>query len=339
MKMTPFQLILTGIFAVLILLGVGIFATKNSSSGGGPVGPVTLWGTAGVDTMEALLATLRQSDKVSFESVVYVEKNPSTFTSELVNAMATGNGPDLFLVSDADVSTFADKITPIPYSAVSQRDFTDAFIDEGQLFLTTQGALALPFSVDPWIMYWNRDLFASAGVAKPPTYWNDFLDMAPRLTSLDASGNIKKSAVALGEWSNVVGAKNIMALLLLQAGDAIVVRGETGALVSVLGRTPEGVQENPAASALQFYTEFANPSKTIYSWNRSLPNSQNSFVAGDLAVYLGPASDYPTITNRNPNLHFGVALVPQIEGNAVKLTFGRLTGVAISDQSLRQNGL
>jgi ABC-type glycerol-3-phosphate transport system substrate-binding protein len=338
MKMTTFQIVVTGIFAALILVGVGVFATRSNIDGGNSVGVVTIWGTMDAGTMEKMLTAVRQSDKASFDKVTYVQKDSATYSTDLINAMASGNGPDLFLVSQDQVTAFSDKISVIPYSAISQQAFTDAYIEEGRLFLTPAGTLALPLTIDPLVLYWNRDLLANGGVANVPTFWNDFLDVAPRLTVLDASSNITTSAVALGEWSNILYAKDILATLILQAGDPIVSRNDAGVPTPVLGDTPTGAQENPASSALQFYTEFANPSKTIYSWNNALPSSQDDFVANSLAMYFGFASDYQTISQRNPNLHFSVALVPQIQGGALKSTFGEMTGVAISRTSPNQNG-
>lgn len=116
----------------------------------------------------------------------------------------------------------------------------------------------------------------------------------------------------------------------LQAGDPIVARDTSGIQVVVFGATPQNMPENPAISALKFYTEFANPSKTTYSWNRSLPKSQDAFTAGDVALYFGMASDYEALKARNPNLRFAVAPLPQIQGNSTTLTFGQMTGVALS---------
>jgi ABC-type glycerol-3-phosphate transport system substrate-binding protein len=324
---------------MLTLGGVVIFAMSGGLNGSGGTGPVTIWGTTDDDTMQSLLATMRQADKTTFDKVQYIRKDKATYTNDLINAMASGNGPDLFMVTQDMVTQFSDKITIIPYSSVTQASYLNAYIDEGQLFLTPQGTLALPLSVDPLVMYWNRDMFSTAGIAKPPVTWNDFLDQAPRITVLDTGNNVKKSAVALGEWSNIRYAKDIVATLFMQAGDPIVSRdASTGKPMPVLGTTPQGASENPAASALQFYTEFANPTKTIYSWNRALPESQNKFVTGDLAVYFGRASDYAVIAERNPNLRFSVALLPQIKGNSTQMTFGQLTGLSISRVSPNPNG-
>jgi ABC-type glycerol-3-phosphate transport system substrate-binding protein len=329
MKMSTFQLLALVLFGFFILLGVGVFAAFGGLLGSTSVGPVTIWGTLDSNTINNMLATLHASDK-TFAAVKYVQKDAAIYDATLVNAMASGQGPDLFLVPQDDVSSFANKITPIPYASMSQAQFISSYIDEGQIFLTANGALALPFTIDPLVMYWNRDLFAGAGLAQPPQYWSDFLTIAPKLTSLDASNNVHQSAVALGTYKNVDHAKQILSALFMQAGDPIVMHDSNGNLLPVFGQAPVNAPTNPAESALRFYTEFANPGKTTYSWNNALPDSATSFVNGNVGAYFGFASEYATIAARNPNLSFAVATLPQLEGNTTHLTFGEMTGVAIS---------
>ena len=336
-SISSFQLIAIGLCVVFVIAGVGIFAAFGGLLGGTSVGAVTIWGTADANTVNGVLTTLRQQDR-SFSAVQYVQKDAATYDATLLNAMASGQGPDLFLIGQSDVLQFSNKITPIPFSAVSQGAFTGSYIDAGNIFLTQQGSLALPFSIDPLVMYWNNDLFASAGLAQAPQYWNDFLTIAPKITSLDQTHAVNKSAVALGEWSNVTNAKAILSALFMQAGDPIVSRNDQGAAVPVFGATPQGAPENPAESALRFYTEFADPSKTSYSWNASLPQSNLAFSSGTTAVYFGFASEYPAIAARNPNLHFSVALLPQLQGNATHLTFANITGLAISRSAKNPQG-
>ncbi len=327
--MSTFQVIVLGIFATMIMVGIGVFALFGGVLGSKSLGPVVIWGTLDQQTMEGVIDTLHASDK-SLDGVTYVRKDPDTYDTDLVNAMAAGTGPDLFLLSGDDLESFSDKILTIPYSVLSQGSYDASYVDESQLFLTPQGELALPFTIDPLVMYWNRDLFASAGIASPPQYWNDFLTLAPKITSLDARSTVVKSAVALGEWQNIPNAKLILSALFLQVGDNIVQRDSSGAPTVVFGSNPDSAATNPAESALRFYTEFSDPSKTSYSWNRSLPSAQDAFVAGDVAMYLGLASEYGDISQRNPNLHFSVALLPQIQGNSTQVTSGHIEGIAIS---------
>lgn len=336
-QLSSFQIIVLGIFGAFVLVGVGVFAVAGGLGGGSDVGAVEVWGTMDSSVIQNFLGTLRPEDK-TFQNVSYTQKQPATYEGELINAMASGSGPDLFMLSQEQLVTFADKVLIIPYRAVSQGAFVTTYVDEGQLFLTAEGSYGLPFVVDPLVMYWNRDLFASAGVASPPRYWNDFFDIAPKITSLDAGAAVRKSAVALGEWQNVLHAKDILAALFIQAGDPIVARDTEGTVRAMLGTRPANLQSIPAESALRFYTEFANPSKTSYSWNKALPRSDNAFTSGDLAVYFGYASEYPTFSARNPNLRFGVELLPQIEGSASSVTYGRLIALAVPRTSSNPTG-
>lgn len=326
--MSGFQMFVIGLFGFFILAGVAVFSIFGGAFGGQSVGAVTIWGTEEAATMQFVIDSLRSSDS-SLADTIYVHKEPATYRAELLNAMAAGQAPDLFVASGEDIGAFADKVVAVPYAQVSQSTYLASYIDEGKLFLTGQGALALPLQVDPLVMYWNRDMYAGAGAANPPAFWSDLIVLAPRLTAHDTTQNLTRSAVALGTWQNTANAKAILSALFLQAGDAITARNQTGALVGVLGSASDAAAEAPAVSALRFYTEFANPAKTTYSWNKALPNSRDAFVAGQLATYFGFASEYRSLLERNPNLSVGVAVLPQLKGAATQGTYGALKGLAI----------
>ncbi|OGC88309.1 hypothetical protein A2419_00400 [Candidatus Adlerbacteria bacterium RIFOXYC1_FULL_48_26] len=334
--MTTFQIVFTAMFVIFIGLGVLSFSLYTANNNN--IGSVVVWGTADQGKMVNFLNALNQQDR-SFQAVSYVQKSESTYTNEVINAMASGIGPDIILISQDQIGIFADKINTIPYNIVPQSSFVSSYVDEARLFLTSQGTLAFPFLIDPLVMYWNRDIFQTAGIAQPPQYWNDVVTQAQKLSLLDPAKNLKRSAIALGGWNNVDHAKEILSMLFIQAGDLLVVRdNSTDLLRSVFGANSPGATENPASSALQFYTEFGNPSKTDYSWNRALPRSQEAFTGGTLAMYLGFASEYADISTRNPNLRFGVATVPQIQSNTTYVTYGALTGLAIPRTSQNQQG-
>jgi ABC-type glycerol-3-phosphate transport system substrate-binding protein len=80
---------------------------------------------------------------------------------------------------------------------------------------------------------------------------------------------------------------------------------------------------------LQFFTDYSNPKNSVYSWNISLPSSKESFLAETLATYFGFGSEYSDIQEKNPNLNFDVAMVPQTADATAKVTFGELYGFAI----------
>ena len=88
-----------------------------------------------------------------------------------------------------------------------------------------------------------------------------------------------------------------------------------------------------AQSALRFYTEFSNPAKTTYSWNRSLPSSKDVFIAGDLAMYFGFASELDDIEKKSPHLNFDIAPVPQAKDAIARMTYGNMQAITVLKSS------
>lgn len=326
-----FQMVLMGVFVILLILGFLGFSGKldsilPTSKKDISYGQVTLWGTLPSSVMQSLIGAKLSSNKEI--SVKYVEKNAATFDRDFVEALASGKGPDMVLLPQDDIIKNLNKLNLIPYQTITERDFKDTFLQEGEMFLRPEGIVALPLTLDPLVMYWNRDIFTNAGVVTPPSFWEQFYDLVPKITVRDQSGNISRSLVSFGGYRNVSHAKEILSIFMLQAGSPIV-SSQNGSLVASLV-SGNSSAENPVVSAVRFYTEFSKHDKDSYSWNSSLPSSRAMFEAGDLATYFGYASEYQSIQQRNPHLNFDAAVVPQAKNTPLKLTFGRMQGLAIT---------
>lgn len=336
----PFRIILIAVFVVLLLFGfLGFSGKLDGLLPGDPkdinYGEVVLWGSIPTTIMQPLIANgLRDERAVSIK---YVEHRPEDFTQDFIEALAIGKGPDLVLLPQDELVKNFNKLALIPYSTILERDFKNIFIEEGEMFLRPDGIVALPFMVDPLVMYWNRDIFTNALLASPPKYWSEFYDLVPKITVREQSGSISKSLVSFGEYRNVTNAKEVLSMLLMQAGSPIV-SNKNGSLAGALLVSAPSDIENPVVTAMRFYTEFSKPNKDSYSWNRSLPSSHAMFEAGDLAVYFGYASEYRDIAQKNPHLNFDVAMVPQVGKTSSKLTFGRIYGVSTVASSKNSAG-
>jgi ABC-type glycerol-3-phosphate transport system substrate-binding protein len=320
--------ILIGLALVAILLISGIIPGFHLGGPSGQAVPITMWGTVPSEQFRDLIPSLNEQNKNTF-TLAYVQKNPAVYESELINALASGTGPDIWLMSQDFILKDRDKIFPIPFESLSERTFKDTFISEGELYLTDKDIVALPFIIDPMVLYWNRDLFASAGISRVPKTWDEFVDFSQKLTVRDQAGNITQAGAALGEFKNIDHAEDIISCLILQTGNPIVNRAELKSTLTESGNLPI----SPAESAVRFFTEFSDPVKTTYSWNRSLPSSKNSFIGGTLAIYFGYASEYKEIAEKNPHLNFDVAEIPQIKGGNLLVTFANIQGLAISKSS------
>ncbi|MCI0566387.1 hypothetical protein L0Y46_04305, partial [bacterium] len=80
-------------------------------------------------------------------------------------------------------------------------------------------------------------------------------------------------------------------------------------------------------------TDFSDPLKTVYSWNRSLKESRDAFLAQDLAVYFGFASELSSLRSKNPNLDFDVAPVPQVRDHPFRSTLAHMNATAVMKTS------
>ena len=328
-SLSTFQLIVLIIFIFIGIAGVVVFAGFGGTNKE-RIPSATIWGTVPATIVNEVVRIINAEDTVI--EVKYEQISPETFRSTFVNALAEGGGPDIVLLTDDLLYAEANKLGVIPYTVYTQRDYADTYINAADHFMSANGVLGVPFGVDPIVMYWNRSIFATEGIASPPTTWEELQKIVPKLTKLNDSRGIERSGVALGEVQNIKNAKEILASMLMQSGNNITdVDAQTGFVVSTLDRATSD-NRSPAEDVIKFYTYFANPSGVSYSWSRSMPDSRKAFLSGDVAMYFGYVSDYLAIKAENPNLDFDVAPIPQSgnSANANHVTYGKITAFSVT---------
>lgn len=335
-KLSTFQIVLLAVFGFAAVLGLILFANFGGfGSSKEQVGAVSIWGTLPKDLIEAQLTELSAGSD-AYANVSYTQVSADGFSNTFANAIASGASPDLVLISQEQIMAEASKLQFISYATIPQRTYVDSFLPLFELFLTTEGTYGVPYVLDPLVMYYNRQALATAGIATAPSSWEAISGLAPTMSVKDASGTVSKSTIALGEYANIQNARAIVSLLMLQAGSPITEKTTQGTRSALVGDQSFG--QSPAESALSFYTQYANPAKTVYSWNRSMPNSRQAFIAGDLAFYLGYASERPFLEEANPNLDFDMALVPQPSTATSRSTYGLGYAFALPKQAINPTG-
>lgn len=327
--MSTFKIVLLTVFGFGALIGVIVFATYRGDSSQA-TGPVVMWGFVSKESME-LYSKEMGFDKSKNFTLIYEQKNPETIESEFVQALADGKSPDIVMFREDMVATQKNRLIIIPFTSYKERDFKNNFVESTEFLIGANGFYGLPLFADPVVMYWNRTLFGNASLPLPPKYWDEFLTLPAKLTKKDSAGTITASALAFGEWRNVTQAKEILSNLLLQGGTSIITTPRTGAPYSTLIADIDSPAS--AYNVINFYTQFANPVTAQYSWNRSLPQSQNYFLMGNLAVYLGLASELQSLRAKNPNLNFDVALSPQPRQSDRSVVFSHIYGLSIPKQA------
>ena len=142
------------------------------------------------DLFEATLATFReQNPEITFD----FEPIPGNYSEKLQLMLGTNTAPDVFFLKgmlspsymsfgilkdmnaniDADPSFDRDDFFPV---------LLDAFKKDG-------GQYGIPKDFSPYVLFYNKQMFAEAGIDSVPTNWEELVEVATALTKdLDGDG-------------------------------------------------------------------------------------------------------------------------------------------------------
>ena len=294
-------------------------------------------------------------------NIKYKKLRYNEYEEELIDALAEDRGPDIFSIHNTWVNKYKNKLEPIPTSitmaypivrgnlkkevipelrtkrSITLTELKNKYIDAIYNDVVLDNSIfAMPLAVDTLVLYYNRDLLNNAGIATPSSFWNRELQQnIKRLTKLDSRGQIIQSGIALGGGVNIERSADILAALMMQNGSSMT--DESGNITFHRHSDKYKTDYNPGLEALRFYTDFANPSKEVYSWNNNLPNSLDMFIQGKLAFMLGYSYHLPTINTRAPKLNLGIAPLPQIEGSSKNINFANYWVEGVSKKSKHIN--
>ncbi len=330
---STFQIILMVVFGLAIVIGVMVFAgfiKIGGKSSSAVTGNVEIWGTIPSSSISPFIDSFEAVHKDL--TIRYVTKDPSTFNTNLTEALASGKGPDIVFVNQDLLLKNISRIFTIPYASFPQRTIEDNYTREASLLLTQSGVLGVPVSLDPLVLYYNRDIFDNAGIAQPPKTWEEVADLVPKLTIINPDNHaIMQSAIALGSYGNILNAKDILSMFLLQSGATIVDKRKDFYQCTL--RESAGDVNSPMESAIDYYMQFSDQTNKKYTWNNGLANSHDMFISGKLAMYIGFASELFSLQEQNPNFSYDVAYIPQFKDSTASVTFANMLGAAIMKSS------
>lgn len=319
-----------GIFGALIVLAtIFSFVGKETPL---KAAELTVWGIVPAEQMAPSIAAFEQF--VQGARIDYVEQRADNYSAELLNALASGAGPDLWIMDQDELRTHLDKVLPLPPTLFTTNEFRTTFVDIANVVHVlpdgsgSKRIFALPLWSDPLVLYWNRSLFNTAGIALPPQDWDAFLDFSQQLTARDNSGNITTAGSAMGRAINIERFREILGMLFLQQGVDIV--NPDGTVTFSEKERRGDALLNPTESVVRFYTDFANPGRSSYTWNPALSSPDAMFAEGRLGMMFDYASRVPSITEKNPHLSFDIARAPQLVDSDIPVTVSRLPGITVN---------
>lgn len=330
--------ILVGVIAFLVFITVILIIRNVGSGSGTDAATLEFWGV--YDTRQnfaKVINAFKQADpgvKINYKLFSYED-----YEKNLIDALAAGTGPDVFMIHHTWLAKHKNKMAPIPtesklkdYKFMTAVDFRDQFVEVADEDLVVDGKIyAMPLYVDTLALYYNRDMFNTAGITTPPKNWDEFNEDVKLLTKFDKQGNIVRAGAAIGTAKNINRSSDILAALMIQNGT--VMTNNTKAAVTFT--KPVGGQR-PGENALEYYTDFANPVKEVYTWNESQHYSIDAFTEGSVAMMFNYSHQIPVIQKRFSRLNFAVAPMPQFSELDIK-TYANYWAVGVSGTSKYQD--
>lgn len=249
---------------------------------------------------------------------------------------AGGKCPDVLMAWEFTYSGLAERGVLLDLDTMLARDKTFAAelsADSVPLMYETfsyDGAqYAFPEQWSGTFLYYNKKLFAEAGVRPPPGRWNEpwsfdeFLAAAQALTKRDRSGWVR-------QWGFVDTWAPYYSALLFGMNNGVPWSNPR------MNPTHLNFDHAPFIDGIQFYADLRNKYRVAPTASESQSMSQTDlFTSGQAAMALGGHWRYQTLV-RAVDLDFDVAVLPTgPKGHAARSNIGT-TGLAIASSSPRK---
>lgn len=288
-----------------LLAGAGILAVALLATGctAGPAadGPVelTFWHgytEADGDVLEQIVADFNESqDRV----VVTTEINPwAVIDDTLLPALSAGNGPDIVAMPAERLPVYADRgafVALDDFYADPANNASD--VNPGAVDMVTVDGTAygVPTGFVPLAVYYNKALFAAAGITEPPATWDEWVETAEALTvDANSDGTPEQYGVVLPDHATV--ANGLWPSLFYGNGGEIVEGGDTAVIDS-----PENLE------TLQFWQDAIVNGKISPTGVDGI-EADGIFSAGQAAMTIG--GPWMVFIAADNDIDYGIAPIP-----------------------------
>ncbi len=202
--------------------------------------------------------------------------------------------PDLLMLDNPDIASFASTgaLLPLAPFGITAAGFYPGIIAAS----TYKGKL---YSLQPITntisLFYNKDLFAAAGIT-PPTTWSSLKRDAKKLTHGNNYG------LAFSAKADFEGTWQFLPFMW------------------TAGASEDNINSPQMASAIQLWVDLfkaKSVSKSALTWSQSDVNDQ--FIAGKAAMMINGPWQYPAL-KAVPSLHWGVAPIPTPTAGGVSVS-------------------
>jgi len=322
--MNGLKIIAVGVAATLALAGCGD-SPKSDTGGGGLNGAgKTLNVLMGANTIYPQQQKQWFTDiSNAFKAQTGAEVKFETFASandeltKIQTSVVSGQGPDIYALGTTFTPTaYATKafieLTPDDWNAIGGRDrFVPATL--GISGPDQDHQVGIPFASRPFVMAYNKDMLAAAGIDKPADSWDGLRDQAKKMTGGGKFG------LAIGYADNFDPWKFAWAMSI-QAGNPLV-KGKTATL-----------NDPTTLKAYQTYLGWLATDKVVDPASVGWKNAQAVAAFGQGKAAFLPmvsASSKVTLDKSAVAGKYGYALMPTIPPGMTSLGTGGVAAASI----------
>jgi ABC-type glycerol-3-phosphate transport system substrate-binding protein len=149
-------------------------------------------------------------------------------------------------------------------------------------------------------LYWNTEIFKNAGIAGPPKTWDEYVQIAKKVTNPEQKIFATTGTMSAEPPTNLT---YDLYPLIYQAGGDVIDEKTNRAVFN----SPAGVK------AVQWYVDLMNVHKVSVPGILSAGEKEKraNFAAGNIAMMFEGSFGIPIQRQMNPNLQFDVAPMPR----------------------------
>ena len=297
--------VLSVLMAFSMLLGLASFASAESTE------PITIsfWnGWTGADG-DVLIDKVDEFNETNPYGITVEMDINAEFQTKIAATFAANEGPTVILGANNYPDMYGDYLSDMTdiftLTDLNRDDFLPSYLDA---FTRGEALYGMPFQVTSRFMYWNKDLFAAAGLDPevPPASYEEWAEFASKITNGDM--NIYGSGIS---YNNI-----FTNLQLLQRMGGLFVDFDADGNLKANFAGNEG------------YAEFLNWLKAMIDAedNPLESDTESMFKAGQVAIM--PSGAWTSAGADDAGINYGVAMLPY--GDAGPMNPSSVTGFCVT---------
>lgn len=339
MSKVKFFIPLFALTAILVTVGFGCKGLSQAEQAATKPVVLEMWTVFDdVDAIKNLITKFKAERP--YLTINVRQLRPEELYPRLVEALAEDKSPDIISVQNHSIKAYQTKLSSMPgsvpdttvrmvkktvgvetvvntqnYNLPTINQIDKEYVQTVKRDVVVDGKIyGLPLSLDTMAIYYNKDLLDRAGIPEAPKTWEEFQKAVQKLNKYNkTTGKIVQSGTALGTGNNIPSFDDILYIFLKQSGVDIFDRVNGRPVINMVAKTGNDEEVPAVYKVLDFYTDYADPTRDTYSWNDEMDNALDRFVNGSVGFFFGYSFHHKIIKARAPQMN--LAVIPMLQLN------------------------